>query len=473
MSPRRRSVRLPRRSVLQALGLGAAASPLLPLLNASGAEGVFPKRLLLVYEPDGAPALDYNSVVDWKPQGSSPDFTLSEIHAPLEPIRHKLVIPWGLKLTAGGAGENHAFGMAGLWTASTLQAPSAGADFDGGNGNRTGWGSGPSIDQVIAKAFGPTLPYQRAVDDPAPETAYRTVQLGVECLNPTSLNRMIYDGADTPLHPEVSPQAAFERLFRNVMPGATMEPMTEPDLAAAEKERARQKAVVDLVAGDLQRLRTRLGSEDYAKVDQHLEALAAIERRIGAGGPGPGGGGTAGLSCSKPNAPSGDGYDAKLKQMSDIAVAALSCDVTRVMSIQWSYAFSHIKHSWLGLGDHHNYSHDGQDRRAELTKIDQWYAQQLLYLLQTLDSVPEGNGTLLDNTLVVCGRELGSTAHRMERAPFVLAGGAALGLVNGRWLDVDGQEHAKLLVSIGRLMGLDIDGFGNRAPNSGPLAGLA
>jgi hypothetical protein len=158
--------------------------------------------------------------------------------------------------------------------------------------------------------------------------------------------------------------------------------------------------------------------------------------------------------------------------MSDIAVAALSCDVTRVMSIQWSYAFSHVRHSWIGLGDHHNYSHDGQDRRSELTKIDQWYATQLLDLLQKLDSVPEGNGTLLDNTLVVCGRELGSTAHRMERAPFILAGGSALGLANGRWLDFDGQEHVKLLVSIARLMGMDINTFGNREVDSGPLTGI-
>lgn len=470
MSRDRRNQGLPRRAILQALGLGAAVSPLLPILNASGAESSFPKRLLLVYEPDGAPAKDYNNVVDWKPQGAGSDFTLSEIHKPLEAIRKKLVVPWGLKLTAGGAGENHAFGMAGLWTASTLQQPSAGADFDGGNGNRTGWGSGPSIDQVVAKAFGPNTPYQRAADDASPETAFRSVQLGVECQNPTSLNRMIYDGADKPLHPEVNPASAFDRLFRNVVPGMSPQP-TEPDNAAAMLEAARQKAIVDSVAGDLRRLRLRLGAEDYAKVDQHLEALAAIERRIGTGTGG--GGSVAGLSCSKPTAPTGSGYDVKLKQMSDIAVAALSCDVTRVMSIQWSYAFSHIRHTWLGLGDHHNYSHDGQDRRAELTKIDNWYSQQLLYLLQKLDSVPEGNGTLLDNTLVVCGRELGSTAHRMERAPFILAGGSALGLVNGRWLDVDGQQHAKLLVSIGRLMGLDINGFGNREMSSGPLAGIA
>lgn len=471
MSYYRRPLRLPRRSVLRALGLSAAASPLLPLLNVSGAELAFPKRLLLVYEPDGAPAKDYNTVVDWKPRGSGSDFALSEIHQPLEAIRQKLLVPWGLKLTAGGAGENHAFGMAGLWTASTLQGPSAGADFDGGNGNRTGWGSGPSIDQVIAKAFGPNMPYQRAADDASPETAFRTVQLGVECQNPTSLNRMIYDGADKPLHPEVNPASAFERLFRNVVPG--MSPEVTPDSGAVMLEAARQRAIVDSVSGDLRRLRTRLGGEDYAKVDQHLDALAALERRISTGGGvGGGAGGKAGSSCAKPDAPNGNGFDAKLQQMSDIAVAALSCDVTRVMSIQWSYAFSHVRHSWIGLGDHHNYSHDGQDRRSELTKIDQWYATQLLYLLQKLDSVPEGNGTLLDNTLVVCGRELGSTAHRMERAPFILAGGAALGLPNGRWLDVDGQQHVKLLVSIARLMGLDINTFGNREPSSGPLTGI-
>jgi Protein of unknown function (DUF1552) len=466
MTRNRRSFQVPRRQLLQALGLGVGVGPILPLLNATGAEATFPKRLLLVYEPDGAPAKDYNTVVDWKPQGSETDFTLSEIHKPLEAIKSKLVVPWGLKLTAGGAGENHAFGMAGLWTASTLQEPSAGADFDGGNGHRTGWGSGPSIDQVVAKEFGANKPYLRAADDPSPETQFRSVQLGVECLDPTSLNRMIYAGSNQPLHPEVNPKSAFDRLFKGVMPAMPGQPAASDD--SKLKEAARQKAVIDLVAGDLKRLRQRIGSEDFEKVDAHLEALSALERRITPGM----GGGSVGLSCGVPESPPGGGYDAKLKQMSDIAVAALSCDVTRVMSIQWSYAFSHIKHSWLGLGDHHNYSHDGQDRRSELSKIDNWYAQQFLYLLQRLDSVKEGNGTLLDNTLVVLGRELGSTAHGMERAPFIMAGGAAGALKTGRWLSLDGQPHAKLLVSIGRLMGLDINSFGNRELSSGSLTGV-
>jgi hypothetical protein len=439
--------------------------PILPLLNATGAEPAFPKRLLLVFEPDGAPAKDYSTVVDWRPQGSESNFTLHEIHQPLEAIKHKLVIPWGLKMTAGGAGENHAFGMAGLWTASTLQEPSAGANFDGGNGNRTGWGSGPSIDQLIAKAFGPNAPYQRPENDASPETLYRSVQLGVECQDPSSLNRMIYAGADQPLHPEVNPRAAFDRLFKDVVLPGSM-----PDATDASKvaEAARQQAIVDLVQADLTRLRGRIGAEDFAKVDAHLDALAALERRIDTGG----GMAPPGLSCAVPSQPSDAAFDVKIRQMSDIAVAALSCDVTRVMSIQWSYAFSHVRHSWIGLGDHHNYSHDGQDRRAELTQIDRWYAEQVLYLLERLDSVKEGNGTLLDNTLVVVGRELGSTAHRMERVPFVLAGGAAGALPMGRFLSFDGEPHVKLLVSIARLMGLDINSFGNRETDSGPLTGV-
>jgi hypothetical protein len=282
---------------------------------------------------------------------------------------------------------------------------------------------------------------------------------------------MIYAGADQPLHPEVNPKSAFDRLFKGVMPatpGATPPAMTDD---SGIKEAARQKSVLDLVAADLKRLRGRIGSEDFAKVDAHLEALAAIERRVGDGTAEPSTPGT--LGCQVPASPSGGGYDEQLKSMTDIAVSALSCDVTRVMSLQWSYAFSHIKHTWIGLGDHHNYSHDGSDRIKELTAIDNWYAKQFLYLLQQLDSVKEGNGTLLDNTLVVLGRELGSTSHRMDRAPFIIAGGAGGALKGGRFLNFDGQPHAKLLVSLGKLMGLDMETFGDIDPNSGSLTGIA
>jgi hypothetical protein len=122
---------------------------------------------------------------------------------------------------------------------------------------------------------------------------------------------------------------------------------------------------------------------------------------------------------------------------------------------------------------HHTMSHDGGDHLQAQQDIDNWYAKQFYGLLDKLDSFSEGAGTVLDNTLVVWGRELGSTAHRHERFPLVMAGGKNLGLRQGVFLNLDEKTpHVKLLVSIAQLMGLETDTFGNRTMNSGPLAGL-
>ncbi|HEY3498768.1 MAG TPA: hypothetical protein VGK73_28950, partial [Polyangiaceae bacterium] len=91
-----------RRRLLQGLGIGAACGPLLPILNASGQESLRPKRLILLYTPDGCPALNYNSTNSWQPQGSETSFTFGAIHEPLEPFKSKIVVPWGMTLTAGG-----------------------------------------------------------------------------------------------------------------------------------------------------------------------------------------------------------------------------------------------------------------------------------------------------------------------------------------------------------------------------------
>lgn len=469
----RRFAPLSRRQILQTLGLGAVAAPLLPLFNASGEgiEGKVPKRLLLVFSPDGIAARDWNTAVDWRPQGSESDFTFHYIHEPLTPMKNKVVIPWGLTLTAAGAGEAHAHGMAGLWTGASLNGPSSGATFDGGNGHLTGWGSGTSVDQLIAQAAGGDLPYALAPDAPNQETPYRSVELGVDPGGPTSLNRMIYSGPDSPVHPESNAKAAFNRLFAGITPGSDDVPV-DP---SAELRRAEQQSILSLGRADLARIRKKVGSEDYHKLDAHLEGLSILEQRLNSMNTV-----TPSASCSFPEAPpeaqgpGGPGFNQLIPPTMDVLAHALACDVTRVASLQLSYGFSYVTHTWLGhTSQHHTMSHDTSDRRKELQDIDNWYSQQFLYLLQKLDSFPEGEGTLLDNTLVVWGRELGTTAHRFERSPLVVAGGKNLGVVGGRYLNFDGQEHAKLLVSIANIMGLRVDGVGNIAPNSGALAGLA
>ena len=97
---------LTRRSFLQSLGVSTAVAPFVPLLNASGMEATRPKRLLLIFTPDGTADSDSSAgPIDWKPQGTETDFALHQIHAALEPLKSKLVIPWGLKMSAAGAGE--------------------------------------------------------------------------------------------------------------------------------------------------------------------------------------------------------------------------------------------------------------------------------------------------------------------------------------------------------------------------------
>jgi hypothetical protein len=455
--PRGQGLGFSRRALLRGLGLSAGIAPFLPLLNASGQEPKKPKRLLLIFTPDGS-----SEGVDWKPQGTETSFTLHPMHAPLEPFKPKLVVPWGLQMSASGAGEQHAFGMAGLWTGAVLHDPQPGADFDGGNGHRTGWGSGPSIDQVVAAAAGDRSPYLRGPTDAAQETLYRTLELGVQCGEPHSVYRMIYKGDSQPLHPETNPTAAFDRLFSTQV----------GDPQALAKKRAEKAAVLDLVSGDIARLRGRVSTEEHAKIDAHLEGIRALEQRLDA---------TVAAGCTAPTTPmagvksNNASYPAEVSSMLDMVAHVLACDLTRVASLQLSRGFSSVVHTWIGMTmGHHTMSHDtSADHKQQLVDVDTWYATQVASLLTKLDAINEGGSTLLDNTLVIWGRELGTTSHRMQPHPLLMFGGAQGALRTGRFLDVNKEPHAKVLVSICQMMGLDVSTFGNVNANSGPLVKLA
>jgi hypothetical protein len=226
--------------------------------------------------------------------------------------------------------------------------------------------------------------------------------------------------------------------------------------------------------GEVEGLRTRVSTEEYPKIDAHVEGLLAIQRRIDTP--------TNTEGCTIPETPEAGGtgtrensatFRTEATAMMDLAVHALACDLTRVASIQLSRGFSNIVHDWVGASQgHHTVSHLEGDNTALLLAIDQWYAEQFAYLLTALDSVQEEGGTMLDNTLVVWGREMGATNHRMQPVNLILAGGARGALTPGRFLDVNGEPHAKLLVSICRMMGIDTNTFGNINADSGPLAGI-
>jgi hypothetical protein len=298
----------------------------------------------------------------------------------------------------------------------------------------------------------------------------------VQCGSPNSVTRIIYKGDDQPLDPEVNPQAAFDRLFADFTA-----PPTDPDAlaaaaAAAEQKKKEQTSVLDLVTADLNRLRTKVSAEEYAKIDAHLTGIRALEQRLDAMPP------MVSAGCVVPARPeaagkyaNNDHFPTEVGAMLGMIPAIFACDLTRVASVQLSCGFSNVTHTWLGHDTaHHSLSHEDTDNRDKLMAIDNWYATQLYGMLKAMDDIDEGDGTLLDNTLVIWGRELGSTSHAMQPWPCVLIGGARGALRTGRFLDVNKEPSAKLLVSILQAMGMSsTTTIGNIDVDSGPLTQLA
>lgn len=446
--PSSRKVRRPsRRTFLRGLGLGSALAPFLPLLNASGAEER-PLRLVLWFTPHG-------TLHDrWAPTGTATDFTLGPILKPLERHRSRLTILDGLKIQADGVGAPHTRGPALLYTASPLLEDMTFTRPDDTGNTYYGWNSAPSVDQYILSQQKPTTPYS-------------SLEFGVRSGGNEPGSRIIYSGAAAPLAPEADPWAALERLLGDLG-------QTSAERAAL---RARKRSALDLVSSELSELDAKVPAADRAKVEAHLAALRAVESSLDQDV----------SDCVSPDlgtsvdAGAADNTPIVFERMMDVMAASLACDLTRVMSMQYRVGENDggYTYDWLGITDqeHHLLTHSSDtDDHAndELTKIYAWYADRFAYFLDQLAAIPEGDGTLLDNCLVVWGSELGKgNSHSFEQVPFVLAGGAAGQLTGGRYLTFDGVPHNRLLVSICNMMGLsDVKTFGSTDQGQGPLSGL-
>ncbi|MEA2696819.1 MAG: hypothetical protein QOI66_1090 [Myxococcales bacterium] len=151
-----------------------------------------------------------------------------------------------------------------------------------------------------------------------------------------------------------------------------------------------------------------------------------------------------GAACTRPTAPTidyrtNDNFPAVGKLQMDLLAMALACDLTRVATLQWEAAYSDVRFTWLGATrGHHTISHDSDGTTASvelLTKINIWYAEQFAYLLDKLDGIKEGAGTLLDNTVVFWGNELArGNVHSHWPMPVVLAGSGGGVIKTGRFL---------------------------------------
>ncbi len=455
-----RPLRFTRRNLLRGALAGTAAWPLLDARRAEGQDAK-PTRLVVIATPNGT----RNSLF-W-PTGTEKSFTLNTLTKPLAAHQQKLVFLKGIRLNdslqngalGGTLGSEHARGTGGMLTARPLNS---GSEFKSFGNTTSGWGSGQSIDQYLAEKLAPT-------------TRFKSLQLGVHVRDTEVRARISYSASNQPLPPREDPKNVFESLFG----GATAMPGGNP---ALERLWAQRKSVFDLTHGEMTRVSQLVGAEDRLKLEAHVTALRDVEERL-VGTPGSV---EPNAQCSPPSLSavdlSVDGqYLETGKLQMDLAAAALACDQTRLLTLQWSYSESEHLFPFLGYnGNHHVISHDfsasGSNYDA-YNGIQTWYAEQVAYFLSKLDSYAEGDGTLLDNTLVLWATEIGeSTQHDLTLMPYVLAGGAGGKIPTGRLLDFsqNRRDNNQLLVSMAHALGVtDLTSFGDPSGATGPLPGLA
>ncbi len=435
---------------------GLAAAPLVPLLpsltrTAFAADKPPPRRLLIFFTPNGT------NPETWFPDtganfGSDPgDFTLKPLHSPLLTFKDKLVLLRGVHLrsTAKGAGEPHQRGMGAILTGRHLNA----GDMVGGDGSTAGWATGISMDQVAAAAIGAATPR-------------KSLELGIRTLGSAVSHRINYAGDSLPLPPMTNPVQVWDQLFKGVQ-----NPI-EQQIAL----KSTHKSVLDSARAQYRWLRGRVSVADRLKLDQHAAMLRALETQL--------------LTfqdlaaCAVPaqaalsSDPESEAAMAAVSRAQlDLAAAALTCDVTRVVTVQYSSGSNNIRFPHLNsFSDDHMLSHAGPSdvtSRDEWAYRQKWYASEFAYLLARLDGIPEAGGTLLDHTAVLWCSELGQGAsHSHDDVPFVIGGGKGLGIPGGRYLTYAGKAHNDLHASLLTALGAPTELFGDPDYATGLLPGL-
>jgi hypothetical protein len=428
---------------------GAAAAVGLPWLEAfaprrAHAQATPPRRFVVMFTPNGLlPA--------WTPTGSERDFELSPILSPLAEHQDDLVVVRGL-YQQGGGGDGHQNGMGGMLTGQSLNS----GPFGGQQAPPAGWAAGPSVDQRIADVIGG-------------ETKLRSLELGVQVGAADNWGRMCYRASNQPLPPEDDPAAVYARVFAEL----------HTDPAVLEQRRMRHRSILDAVGAEYGRVAAQLGSADRQRLDAHLSAVRDIEGRLTRVAA------ASGSACADPvvSAVAKDDNDAfpdvGALQIELLAMA-LACDLTRVASLQWSRSVSQTRFTWLGIQEsHHDLSHLGDTDAgavAKLTQINQWYATQLATLITRLKAIPEGDGTVLDNTIIlVCSELAKGNTHSRENAGYLLAGRGGGVLETGRFLSYDPEQrisHNGLLISLLHALDVPDAQFGKTEWSNGPLPGL-
>ena len=429
--------KLSRRTMLRGLG-ASLALPLLdsmtPALANTGPRTV--SRLGVVYVPNGM------AMKAWTPAAEGADFELTRILQPMAAYRDRMLVLTGLNGVASNAGV-HASASTRFLTGATPARTES--DLQ----------AAVSIDQLVARRFGQETQLgslELALDE---NDVFGSCDIGFSCMYTSTI---AWRDANTPLPMETNPRLVFERLFGDI---GTTDPQVR--LQRIRKDRSLLDSLTERVA----ELNREVGAGDRARLDQYLDAVRDVERRIQMAEE------QSSRDLPEVTQPSGvpDTYEEHAKLMFDLQVLAYQTDLTRVITFMMGRELSGRTYAEIGVPDsHHPTSHHRDDPvlYEKIIKINEFHTGLFAWYLDKLDATPDGEGSLLDNMLMLYGAGMSdSNQHDNRGLPLVLFGGGSGKLRGGRHIRYpEGTPVSNLHLTMLDKMGMPVEQLSN---STGPL----
>jgi hypothetical protein len=390
-----------------------------------------PLRFGAVYVPNGCP-IDY-----WIPQGPSGELEIMPILKPLEPFRDQLTVINNLSRAGGAAVSDHAVSSAG-WLSGAVAKQTEAEDIR----------VGVSIDQVLAKQVGQETPF--------PSLEFATEDFsgyiggcvpGYSC---TYMNTISWASETEPLPMEINPRVAFERLFGRAG-------------TVADRLRRRQEnlSILDSVSAEARALQGKVSAPDRNRLDNYLANLREIERRIQR---------TEARNTADATdltAPVGipESFEEHLGMMFDLLAVSYQADLTRIFTFMTGREASQRTYPGLGMSQtHHDTSHHGRqpDKMAQHAKVNTYFTQLFASFLETLRNSPDGDGSVLDHSLIAYGTGMSDgQAHDSYPLPFAVVGGAGGRLRGDRFIVApEWTSIANVWLGVADMFGSPMSSFG-------------
>jgi hypothetical protein len=393
---------IPRRSFLKGVGT-AMALPLLESMAPVARAAVIqpaPRRMAFVYVPNGA------NMADWTPKELGENFELPAILQPLEKVRSEVSVLSGLthdKGRANGDGAGDHARASSTFLTGCQPRKTDGADIK----------VGMSADQYAAQKIG------RQTRFPSLEIGCDRGQQAGNCDSGYSCAysyNIAWKTESTPLPPEVDPRLVFDRLFGNERPAESAEKRAIQD--------RQRRSVLDFVLEDARRLQSNLGATDRRKLDEYMTAVRDLELRIEQAQK---------FQVAIPNLdkPTGipEDYEEHIRLMYDLLALAFQTDSTRIATYVVAHDGSNRPYPFVGVSEgHHDLSHHGnnEEKKKKIATINTFHMRQFAYFVEKMRGIKEGEGSLLDNCMIVYGSGLADgNAHAHNDLPVLLAGRGA------------------------------------------------